>query len=276
MSSIYRGDGQSIRADHVTVYGNGCNVNGDYNIVYGDGCRINGDYNTVHGNDCRINGDYNTVHGNECKIKGDNNVIHGDDCNVMGDHNTGPGSTSHTHYPNNVRTAPIRSITNSGIINRGIAIAGMSASVITYHSSDGRHTVTQVSGTPSIGQVRNIYQSYDGSRMMTQVSGAPQIEHVDRDPQIEQMHPDLPEYIKRLSEADLKSDSVATSSDTECVICLNNKAIVLISPCKHLCLCVECSRQLTMDDAGNAHRKQSIKCPKCRTGIDAFDRIFIN
>ena len=61
-----------------------------------------------------------------------------------------------------------------------------------------------------------------------------------------------------------KIDVVDDDEDaTVCIVCLENKKRVLLYPCKHLCLCKDCSKSVTD------------QCPVCRTQIDKRDEIFI-
>lgn len=47
--------------------------------------------------------------------------------------------------------------------------------------------------------------------------------------------------------------------DETCVVCLTNDRDTMILPCRHMCLCAECADVL---------RRQTNKCPICRTAID--------
>ncbi|KAJ0243840.1 E3 ubiquitin-protein ligase LUL3 [Hirschfeldia incana] len=49
------------------------------------------------------------------------------------------------------------------------------------------------------------------------------------------------------------------SGDKECVICLTEPKDTAVMPCRHLCLCSDCAKEL---------RFQSNKCPICRQPID--------
>ncbi|KAL1188554.1 putative E3 ubiquitin-protein ligase LUL3 [Cardamine amara subsp. amara] len=54
------------------------------------------------------------------------------------------------------------------------------------------------------------------------------------------------------------SSDLEDSSDKECVICLTEPKDTAIMPCRHLCLCSDCAKEL---------RFQSNKCPICREPI---------
>eukprot|EP01062_Namystynia_karyoxenos_P001739 TRINITY_DN10599_c0_g1_i1.p1 TRINITY_DN10599_c0_g1~~TRINITY_DN10599_c0_g1_i1.p1 ORF type:complete len:354 (+),score=71.67 TRINITY_DN10599_c0_g1_i1:80-1141(+) len=48
---------------------------------------------------------------------------------------------------------------------------------------------------------------------------------------------------------------------TECVICLSEPRNTLVMPCRHMCLCEDCAKDL---------RRQSNSCPICRTAIEGL------
>lgn len=52
--------------------------------------------------------------------------------------------------------------------------------------------------------------------------------------------------------------------DSACVICLENKKICVIRPCKHLCLCATCS----------SAEKALEQCPVCRVSITCIERLY--
>ncbi|PXF44508.1 putative E3 ubiquitin-protein ligase LUL3 [Gracilariopsis chorda] len=59
----------------------------------------------------------------------------------------------------------------------------------------------------------------------------------------------------------------AEDSSAECVVCLTEPSTTAVQPCKHLCLCDDCARLLTLEvDAQQ-------KCPVCRTHIGKLLRI---
>ncbi|KAI0559560.1 Zinc finger C3HC4 type [Gracilaria domingensis] len=62
--------------------------------------------------------------------------------------------------------------------------------------------------------------------------------------------------------ADSEADSAA-----ECVVCLTEPSTTAVQPCKHLCLCDDCARILTLE-------VESLqKCPVCRSPIGKLLRI---
>lgn len=46
-----------------------------------------------------------------------------------------------------------------------------------------------------------------------------------------------------------------------CVICLNNDRDTTVLPCRHMCMCHECAKEL---------RKQTSKCPICRNHVESL------
>ena len=54
-------------------------------------------------------------------------------------------------------------------------------------------------------------------------------------------------------------------SGPDCVICLNNPIDTIILPCRHLCLCSDCSLLLRQQDSN--------RCPVCRANIERLIRV---
>ena len=61
--------------------------------------------------------------------------------------------------------------------------------------------------------------------------------------------------LERISEEKTRRDKAAEQK--LCVVCMENQPTVVLMPCKHLCLCGECSQSPTMK-----------KCPMCRKSIE--------
>lgn len=53
-----------------------------------------------------------------------------------------------------------------------------------------------------------------------------------------------------------------------CVICWNDKKTIVLLPCRHLCLCLSCSKKL------QTNIEKSI-CPICRNDVENFLEVFI-
>jgi hypothetical protein len=72
-----------------------------------------------------------------------------------------------------------------------------------------------------------------------------------------------------IDSSDLESKRArATMADTnkECSVCLSEKIDTIILPCRHMCLCVNCAKELATKRAGK-------KCPICRENSEGFVRL---
>ena len=47
----------------------------------------------------------------------------------------------------------------------------------------------------------------------------------------------------------------------QCVACMERDKSVLFMPCRHLCVCTECSKEV-------------VKCPVCTSGFSARDKLY--
>lgn len=77
------------------------------------------------------------------------------------------------------------------------------------------------------------------------------------------------------SALDLPGEAVAGDSDeTRCIVCLENQKDTLFKPCRHICCCRGCARQLT-----RVHLEQenntAFSCPKCREPVTALTIVYI-
>lgn len=60
---------------------------------------------------------------------------------------------------------------------------------------------------------------------------------------------------------DNSAANLADESQKECVVCYTATKDTVVLPCRHMCLCIDCS-QIT--------RMQTNKCPICRTQVSSF------
>ena len=55
--------------------------------------------------------------------------------------------------------------------------------------------------------------------------------------------------------------NLADESQKECVVCYTATKDTVVLPCRHMCLCIDCSQIVRM---------QTNKCPICRTQVSSF------
>ena len=58
--------------------------------------------------------------------------------------------------------------------------------------------------------------------------------------------------------------NLADESQKECVVCYTTNKDTVVLPCRHMCLCIDCSQIVRM---------QTNKCPICRTTVSSFLQI---
>ncbi|CAF1083640.1 unnamed protein product [Adineta steineri] len=74
--------------------------------------------------------------------------------------------------------------------------------------------------------------------------------------------PSYARFTRRNLQQELINDS------NSCIVCWNDKKTVVLLPCKHLCVCVSCSKKLW----NNTQRRT---CPICRNDIDNLLEVFM-
>eukprot|EP01017_Pseudomicrothorax_dubius_P031141 TRINITY_DN3949_c0_g3_i3.p1 TRINITY_DN3949_c0_g3~~TRINITY_DN3949_c0_g3_i3.p1 ORF type:complete len:190 (+),score=19.98 TRINITY_DN3949_c0_g3_i3:160-729(+) len=67
-----------------------------------------------------------------------------------------------------------------------------------------------------------------------------------------------------LESSDLKPTAARIDDQNkECAVCLSEKIDTVVIPCRHMCLCIECAKALSVAQTGK-------KCPICRIDIESF------
>ncbi|SPP79625.1 E3 ubiquitin-protein ligase SPL1 [Drosophila guanche] len=72
----------------------------------------------------------------------------------------------------------------------------------------------------------------------------------------------------RVGSKPANNDGVTPSSGA-CVVCMERRTNIVILPCRHLCLCTECSEQMLR------YTDLSSACPICRESIDGYLRVYV-
>lgn len=70
-----------------------------------------------------------------------------------------------------------------------------------------------------------------------------------------------------IKQAKKEETHVSSSNDSQCVICWERSRNIVLLPCRHLCLCKECSQYLKPDEG-------EIRCPLCRKVVDIIMPVF--
>lgn len=61
----------------------------------------------------------------------------------------------------------------------------------------------------------------------------------------------------------------ANSIEQLCKICLDNLIAIIVLPCRHMCLCLECAKLYNERNANNT-KKMKPECPVCKCPIQSF------
>lgn len=76
--------------------------------------------------------------------------------------------------------------------------------------------------------------------------------------------------IKGMSADDLQKVIDDEKERRMCVVCQDRSKSVLILPCRHMCLCVECGNQIA-----RSRSRERRKCPLCRSKINTIMNVYI-
>lgn len=71
---------------------------------------------------------------------------------------------------------------------------------------------------------------------------------------------------RSLSRLNENPQNGVASSETDCVVCLTNPLEIILYPCRHYCICLECAHTMISSN-------QSRACPICRVPVDALIQV---
>ena len=78
-----------------------------------------------------------------------------------------------------------------------------------------------------------------------------------------------------VSALDLEGDAVPADEDEQrCAVCMENRIDTLFRPCRHICCCRECARQMAHEKL-KTQNSSTFACPKCRQPVTAMTIVFI-
>jgi hypothetical protein len=76
------------------------------------------------------------------------------------------------------------------------------------------------------------------------------------------LRPSYARFMRRKLQQELTNESCL------CIVCWNDKKTVVLLPCKHLCVCVSCSKKLW-------DNTQKATCPICRTEVNNLLEVYV-
>ncbi len=236
----YNDDNVTITKDHSVVNGDNC-------IVRAKHCVINGDYCKVYGEHHIVNGDYCEVNGKKHIINGDFVILFASDCTINGNGVTDRGT-------NNKKTKSL---------NFGNLCAEQNFGGFNFSSGGSTFNIGNLNGIPfsdngNNSSVYNFFQTPSSTSFTSRPSASSSSSSAAA--KIMPVKKSIGQVLKDLS----GNDEKAKSDLEQCVICLENKKVVLFRPCKHCACCIACSRTLFSKPS----------CPTCRASIQDAETIF--
>ncbi|XP_014772772.1 uncharacterized protein LOC106871024 [Octopus bimaculoides] len=87
---------------------------------------------------------------------------------------------------------------------------------------------------------------------------------------LQQSRPPTPLINKPLNSTQLEREIERERDKRKCVVCQDHVKTVLILPCKHMCLCVQCANHIVRSSPPDRN-----VCPLCRTGIQKVMNIYV-
>ena len=186
-----------------------------------------------------------TISGMNCTVRGHHNTVSGMGAVVYGDYNVVSGMNAVVRGNRNTVSGM-----NAKAYGEGNVVTGMGS------ESNGTKTESKNTGFDISGTTFKLYGN--GTTIFT----------VDGDNNFGKSVPE-PQYVEGPAEAELSHDVEGDG----CVVCLSNRPICIVWPCRHACLCVKCARTLCFGQNGDPQEVGTVKCPKCRGATEKILRI---
>jgi len=245
----YIGSYLTIRQDNASVIGSNCKVYGSNCSVSGSNCKVWGHSNKVSGSNCKVYGNDNIISGSNCQAEGNNNRLKGTNCKASGNNN----SVDNTSNNDIINGRGNFGSNNSVYVANGVAIGNIS---VTNYDDDDNSIGIVNQGVVNGNMVSNT--KYYAKNLITPIK-----EKKDK----------KEKFVEGPTPTELNNDK--ETDEGACVICLSNRSICITDPCRHLCVCVKCARELCFGPTGDKLNKRGdVKCPNCRNEVKSILRVY--
>jgi hypothetical protein len=242
----------SVQGDSNRVVGRNANVTGNHNTVEGSNPDVRGHHNHVTGRNARVTGDRNTVDGSNATAQGDNNTVSGRYSSAMGRNNTVDGFPAE-EADQRRRESREQRLQHLQAAQRNNQLGFAEAMELSTLVAQQRQDQTMQLFRQQLGQL-NVQQAPAQLRQPLrprQASPAPP-----------QQQPVIQLSLRGEDEA------LTDENDTECLICRENKAVVLSICCAKLTSCIACARTLY-----EGKTVGQVRCMNCREEVQHVMRI---
>ncbi len=194
---------------------------------------------------------YGVILGPNKRVNGNGNTITGPNARVHGNKNTVTGPNAYVEGNNNIVIGP-----NAFVIGDNNRVKGPNA------RAEGANNIVDDSPDVTFGMsnvtIRNGTMTFFNEKKKKKQKKKDEEEE---------------EFLS--APTDVKEDQEAKEGENTCVICLTFKAKCLITPCNHLCLCINCSSTLCFGpNKDELKRVGEVHCPKCRNEIKSIQKVF--
>ena len=218
---------------------------------------INGNNNTVRGHNNTIVGHSNRVYGNECSVVGNKNMIYGDKASVVGDDNEVCGRDPVLAGERNIVYESESHRRNTRIM-ASICLFEHSMSTGNYITQDTTFLREPLPNPPREQRFNPPRDQWFNPPRMAEQS-------IER----------IPATSADIVKGPIGVDSEATADAEECVICADRAINCIVTPCNHLCLCVQCSRTLCYGESGRERKAiGEVTCPMCKNTVREINFVY--
>lgn len=213
----------------------------------------------VHNSTLRVSG-LRTLRASNCTICGDGNHVIGNFNILIGKRNTADGDGNRFVVPVD---PPPRSVPAPPPQRAVPAPLPQNAR---SERPASRRRVGQVADSPSPGQVLIAQLDAIMASMIDRSIPAAPVPVARAVPATD---------VEVASALDLPGEAVrGDSEEMSCIVCLEKQKDTLFKPCRHICCCRDCARQLTQVHL-EQKKNTAFSCPKCRQPVTALTIVYI-
>lgn len=211
------------------------------------------------------------INANNVEVRGDGNKITGPNIVVHGHNNEVDSAYSEIHGNNNMGSGMGATLYGRGNVWFGTSVKdkGRNNKLLPFRPTRVVNSVSEQHNLPI-----TTYYGANGEMFIKRKK--------KQDPQKKRKRPgdDDQEYVtgptKQQADEDKQYDEDKEDNpEKRCGICLDNICNTITMPCKHVCLCCTCARQLCFGPQNELFKVGAVKCPECREHVTSIEKFFV-
>ena len=262
------GSNQKVAGNNQKIVGSNAEVNGNNNEIIGSNALVRGNNNKITGNNAIVHGNNNHGSGSNATIRGNNNKWTGSNCDAIGQNNDVVDSTygrRNTAAPDEDRLYQVQEqvalvpwyryaadkiIGGGDLVGNYPNAARLDTNIPSTYYTIPAHYQTTV---PTITvDARGRITAASGQNLSGSSRASEKVQKYVEGPLVDEL------------KHDVTAADDAKPEDT-CLFCMSQVSCCIVLPCRHLCLCIACTRRMVFGENGDEIKERGmVKCPQCR------------